>query len=94
MNDVEPLLSREAKSPFRANTQFVTPMKQEIDKTPKKSLLKRFLESATPSKNHQPRIINIDSKNVTSTIYTNPQECINQIKVILLSKGIRFKLKE
>ncbi|XP_054166356.1 maternal embryonic leucine zipper kinase-like [Oppia nitens] len=92
------------KSPLKSPLQELyvrrdlpkTPMNTKIECTPKKSLLKRFLETATPAKSLTPRAITTStaSKNITLTKFTEPQQCINKLVETLSAKGIQCKQKD
>jgi hypothetical protein len=73
-----------------------TPVNAKIECTPKKSLLKRILETATPAKSQTPRMMttSTNSKNITLTTFTDPQQCIEQLIKTLTAKGIQCKQKE
>lgn len=73
-----------------------TPINAKIECTPKKSLLKRILETATPAKSQTPRMMttSTNSKNITLTTFTDPQQCIEQLIKTLTAKGIQCKQKE
>ena len=64
--------------------------------TSKKSLIKRFLGSATPAKTHAPRKLTTSthSNNITMTTFQDPQECIDRIVQTLSTKGVECKQKE
>ena len=84
-------------SPFKTQTSCPkTPMNGKIESTPKKSLLKRFLETATPAKSHTPRSITASTatKNITLTKYSDPQNLIEKLISTLSAKGIACKQKE
>ncbi|RWS26376.1 maternal embryonic leucine zipper kinase-like protein 1, partial [Leptotrombidium deliense] len=78
-------------------TPMKTPMKQFLVQTPKRSLLKRFLATATPSVATQPRnittSIHTTSKNVTMTTFTDADECTKIFIESLTAKGIICKQK-
>ncbi|XP_054156982.1 maternal embryonic leucine zipper kinase-like [Oppia nitens] len=61
----------------------------------KKTLLKRFLESATPTKSRKPRILKLsdDQPNVTRTKFTDPKLLTRQISEILKVRGVSFTHK-
>ena len=63
--------------------------------TPKKSLLKRILATATPSQVHTPRNLTTSdsTKNLTMTAFSDPQECIQKLIEGLKPKGIDCKQK-
>jgi hypothetical protein len=88
------------KSPLRnlnlKNYSPKTPVNAKIECTPKKSLLKRILETATPAKSQTPRMMttSTNSKNITLTTFTDPQQCIEQLIKTLTAKGIQCKQKE
>ena len=89
-----PLSDFNAKHDIRYNAPS-TPLNQKIECTPKKSLFKRLLESATPSKAHNPRTItSATTKNFTSTHFIDPEHCINILIKSLEAKGIICKKKE
>lgn len=90
----------EGKSQPRVTvTAAVTPLKQTpqapVAQTPKRSLLKRLLASATPSMKDTPRNINArtSATNITMTSFTDPQECIAKLVESLTNKGYMCKQK-
>ncbi|XP_074596761.1 maternal embryonic leucine zipper kinase-like [Brevipalpus obovatus] len=85
------------KTYMTSKENFVTPAKRPAPaQTPKKSLLKKILESATPSRKH-PRNITSSAPNATSNItmtnFSDPQNCIEKLMQALLAKGIECKRK-
>lgn len=65
--------------------------------TPKKSIVKRLLESATPSKLKQPRKIlhrQNEILNTTLTRYKDPIVCLNHFHEALTKKGFQCKRKD
>lgn len=64
--------------------------------TSKKSLLKRIMASATPSKSNTPRKLtnSTQSNNITMTSFQEPQECIDRLVHTLSAKGVECKQKE
>lgn len=65
--------------------------------TPKKSIVKRLLESATPSKLKQPRKIlqrQNEILNITLTRYRDPNMCLNHFQEALVKKGFQCKRKD
>lgn len=65
--------------------------------TPKKSIVKRLLESATPSKLKQPRRILLQQNeimNITLTPYEDPNLCIEHFQTALTRKGFQCKKKD
>lgn len=65
--------------------------------TPKKSIVKRILESATPSKMRQPRKILLrqnEIMNVTLTRYKDPNLCLGHFEEALKRKGFLCKRKD
>lgn len=65
--------------------------------TPKKSIVKRLLESATPSKLKQPRKIlqrQNEILNITLTRYKDPILCLNHFHEALAKKGFQCKRKD
>ena len=89
-----------AKSPdFRTQKTFSPNTKtpnHKIECTPKKSLFKRFLETATPAKSQTPRAITTatTTKNITLTKFNEPQKCIDKLIETLSAKGIVCKQRE
>lgn len=87
---------------------FITPSKQDQQEnnnygmaafvpTPKKSIVKRLLESATPSKLRQPRRILVrsnDIMNITLTRYKDPNLCLEHFQQALVRKGFQCKRKD
>lgn len=60
--------------------------------TSKMSILKRFLGSATPSRNNQPRkLTGSNSNQITMTPYQDPNECMKQLIQNLQQKGVECK---
>ncbi|RWS05842.1 maternal embryonic leucine zipper kinase-like protein 1, partial [Dinothrombium tinctorium] len=88
-------------SPLRdvnvTNDSCKTPVKQSILPTPKKSLLKRILATATPSAGVNPRNITASAhtttKNITMTAYGDANQCVAKIMEGLTAKGIECKQK-
>jgi len=70
-----------------------TPNKQVIPATPKRSLLKRILASATPSEKPRPLSVRTTAKNITMTSFVDYEECIEQLVKSLSAKGILCKTK-
>jgi len=65
--------------------------------TPKKSIVKRLLESATPSKLRQPRKILMQENevmNITLTSYKDPLVCLSHFQEALVKKGFHCKRKD
>lgn len=65
--------------------------------TPKKSIVKRLLESATPSKLKQPRKMLFQQNtimNVTLTRFKDPEICLDHFRKELESKGFQCKRKD
>lgn len=65
--------------------------------TPKKSIVKRLLESATPSKLKQPRKIlqrHNEILNITLTRFKDPIVCLNHFYDALTKKGFQCKRKD
>lgn len=66
--------------------------------TPKKSIVKRLLESATPSKMKRPRKIlmrqNDEIMNITLTRYKDPNICLSHFQEALIRKGFQCKRKD
>jgi hypothetical protein len=91
----------DSKIPLKSDalkaSEFITPTKQSTLplQTPKKSLLKRILATATPGQVHSPRnLTTADStKNLTMTAYSDPQQCIQKLIEGLKPKGIDCKQK-
>ncbi|CAG2180358.1 unnamed protein product [Oppiella nova] len=83
-------------NPSASNDWTKTAFNAPIECTPKKSLLKRFLETATPAKSHTPRAITTSTtmKNITLTKFTEPNKCIDKLIETLTAKGIQCKQKE
>lgn len=68
-----------------------------IGPTPKKSIVKRLLESATPSKMKQPRKVMTrqnDIMNISLTRFTNPSVCLSHFQEALVRKGFQCKRKD
>jgi hypothetical protein len=86
---------RNNNSPFSASFSSKSPAIEKTDLTPKKSLLKRLLETATPSKSQTPRTItaSTDPKNITLTKFIDPQQCIDKLVETLKARGIQCKQK-
>ncbi|XP_053211150.1 maternal embryonic leucine zipper kinase-like [Panonychus citri] len=64
--------------------------------TPKKSLLKKIIESATPSRKHPRNITSsapTTTRNITMTKFSDPQICIEKLMQALIQKGIDCKRK-
>ena len=84
-------------SPFRKFIKSFTPQTpvDETNDTQKKSLLKRLLETATPSKSQSPRILSAstDPTNITLTNFTDPQKCIDKLMQVLKQRGVQCKQK-
>lgn len=83
---------------IKGKENFKTPNKVTIScQTPKKSLLKKLLESATPSLHKGPRNITSSAlsttKNITLTKFKDPQTCIDSVLDSLSRKGIECKQK-
>ncbi|CAG2118774.1 unnamed protein product, partial [Medioppia subpectinata] len=77
-----------AKTP---NLNQTTGQSSTAPKTEKKSLLKRLLESATPTKRVSPRVVRLsgaDSKNITRTEFTDPQQLIAQLVEVLAKRNV------
>lgn len=65
--------------------------------TPKKSIVKRLLESATPSKLKQPRKMLFQQNsimNVTLTRFKDPEICLDHFRKELEAKGFQCKRKD
>lgn len=65
--------------------------------TPKKSIVKRLLESATPSKLKQPRKMMMQQNsimNITLTRFKDPDLCLNHFQKELEKKGFQCKRKD
>ena len=90
-----PLRAKQVLSP-KTPVNLKTPNAKIDCVTQKKSLFKRFLETATPSRSQNPRTINISSnpQNITQTKFSDPQKCINKLVNSLTFKGIQCKQKE
>ncbi|KAK4337186.1 hypothetical protein RND71_044012 [Anisodus tanguticus] len=92
------LFSPESKIPIKKE-DFLTPIKEKQLplQTPKKSLLKRILATATPghSSLNVPRSLTTtdSAKNLTMTKYTDPQQCIDKLMDGLRIKGVDCKQK-
>jgi hypothetical protein len=86
---------RNNNSQFSASFSSKSPAIEKTDLTPKKSLLKRLLETATPSKSQTPRTItaSTDPKNITLTKFIDPQQCIDKLVETLKARGIQCKQK-
>ena len=85
------------RSPFKGDTSCPkTPINKKVESTPKKSLFKRFLETATPAKSQTPRSITTStaSKNITLTKFSEPKVLIDKLIETLSAKGINCKQKE
>lgn len=97
------MFSPDSKIPVRRDLQLDdvhTPLKSEQRlplQTPKRSLLKRILATATPghgSPNTLRNLTTADStKNLTMTRYTDPQQCIDKLIDGLRIKGVECKQK-
>lgn len=97
------LFSPDSKIPVRKDEtdSLHTPIKDKLLplQTPKRSLLKRILATATPGHNNNslnaPRNLTTSdsAKNLTMTGYTDPQECINKLVENLRIKGVECKQK-
>jgi len=96
------MFSPDSKIPVRfekIGDEVDTPSKEKLlpTQTPKKSLLKRILATATPghSSLNTPRTLttNDSTKNLTMTKYTDPQQCINKLIDGLRIKGVDCKQK-
>lgn len=95
------MLSPDSKIPIKRDlkAELDTPSKEKLMgfHTPKRSLLKRILATATPghSQFSQPRILTTSdsTKNLTMTKYTDPQECIDKLIDGLSIKGVECKQK-
>ena len=64
--------------------------------TPKKSIVKRLLETATPSKLKRPRRILFDKEfmNISLTSYKDPDLCLAHFEQALMKKGFHCKRKD
>ena len=98
------MFSPDSKIPIRKEAldeiDFHTPIKDRLLplQTPKRSLLKRILATATPghnSLNSTPRILTTSdsTKNLTMTSYTDSQQCIDKLMDGLRIKGVDCKQK-
>lgn len=94
------------KRPFAAITPLRTTTPNSDDRmsafiyepSPKKSIMKRILESATPSRLKQPRKILLEQNdpimNITLTSYTDPNLCLEHFNQALVKKGFKCKRKD
>ncbi|XP_015789030.1 maternal embryonic leucine zipper kinase [Tetranychus urticae] len=80
-----------------AKENYATPPKRSVpSQTPKKSLLKKIIESATPSRKYPRNITSTaptTTRNITMTKFSDPQMCIEKLMQALIQKGIDCKRK-
>ena len=94
------MFSPDSKIPVRKDDDFHTPVKSDQRlplQTPKRSLLKRILATATPGHSAPNTLRNLttadSTKNLTMTRYTDPQQCIDKLIDGLRIKGVECKQK-
>ena len=94
------MFSPDSKIPVRREDDMHTPIKSEQRlplQTPKRSLLKRILATATPGHGVPSTLRNLttadSTKNLTMTRYTDPQQCIDKLTEGLRIKGVECKQK-
>lgn len=86
-------------SPFKNKSVDHPKTSSSETMTPKKSLIKRILESATPRKTSSPKKFstqdkNFSAKNIMITNFTDVDECLEAIIQTLSSKHVNCKAKK
>jgi len=66
-----------------------------VEKSEKKSLIKRLLASATPTKRTAPRVLrqSVDDRNITRTPFTDPQTLLEVLMEILAKRRVQCTKK-